>query len=345
MLHVARALEQEALEREVRVLRRQIERQSVGTEIVGKDPALLAAIEAARQVAPSRSTVLVLGETGTGKELIAQLVHKESGRRGPFLAINCAAIPESMLERELFGHERGAFTGADTGSPGLLEAASDGTLFLDEISEMPLAVQAKLLRVLEGQEFLRLGGTKPLRSGVRFVASTNRDLALQVAEKRFRDDLYYRLNVVTVKLPPLRDRGDDIGILAEYQLALLTRETGRITAGFSPEAMVAMRGYSWPGNVREMRNAIERAVLVCDGNELREVELSLQGALTSTEQSEKQWFLLSHREAKRTFETAYLVAVLKACNWNLSRAAARMGIFRKNLHDKIRRLGITIPKD
>jgi transcriptional regulator with GAF, ATPase, and Fis domain len=218
------------------------------------------------RVAPSETTALITGETGTGKEVVAQLIHRGSPRAGkPFVAINCAALPDQLLESELFGHERGAFTGAATAKIGRLEQAAGGTLFLDEIGEMSPLVQAKLLRVLQEREFQRLGGTRPLRADVRVIAATNRDLAAAIARGAFREDLYYRLNVFEIPIPPLRERAEDILPLAEAFLAELGPTVGRPAAGISRDAREWLLAYSWPGNVRELRNAIERAILLCDG--------------------------------------------------------------------------------
>ncbi len=340
---VRRAVREVSLAQENRALRRQVESGS-GVQLLGHAPAFLAALGTARKVAGSDATVLVTGETGTGKELVARMIHLESSRReGPFLAVNCAAMPESLLERELFGHEKGAFTGADSQRPGLLEAAADGTLLLDEVAEMAHSVQAKLLRVLEGHEFMRIGGTKPLKSHVRFIAATNQDLERGVKEKRLREDLYYRLNVVTVKLPALRERGDDVLLLAEHFLVSFIREHRSPIEGLTQRAAKALQDYTWPGNVRELRNVIERAVLVCSGGELDAGDLKLAaGAAPGDEMGALA--ALPYRQAKAAFEKAFLGRVLSSCGGNISEAAKRLGMFRQNLQTRLKKLGIRMEK-
>jgi DNA-binding NtrC family response regulator len=220
--------------------------------------------ETVLQVAPSRASVLITGESGTGKELIAAAIHEHSPRaKGPFVKLHCAALAESLLESELFGHERGSFTGAVGRREGRFEQANGGTLFLDEIGEISAAVQVKLLRVLQEHEFERVGGNQTVKSDVRIIAATNRDLAQLVKEGRFREDLYYRLNVVTLEMPALRDRPSDIPLLATHFLSRFSRENGKSIDGFSDDALAQLASYSWPGNVRELENAVERAVVVC----------------------------------------------------------------------------------
>ncbi|MEK7476491.1 MAG: sigma-54 dependent transcriptional regulator [Candidatus Coatesbacteria bacterium] len=339
-LRVRRAMGEVALTHENLVLRQEAARQSRAGDLVGRSPAFLAAVAVADKVAEGRTTVLVLGETGTGKELIARRLHRKSLRRsGPFLAINCAAVPENLLESELFGHERGAFTGAGEARPGLLEAAADGTLLLDEISDMPHALQAKLLRVLEGHEYLRVGGTRPRTSHVRFLASTNRDPAVAVAEKRFREDLYFRLNVVSVNLPPLRERGDDVVLLAEHFARGFTAERGKRIDGYSPQALGRLREYAWPGNVRELRNVVERAVILGEGTRLEVSDLRLDsGPMGGGDAA--SFMSLPYRDAKDAFEKTYLERALKESGGNVSRAAARIKLFRQNLQVKLRKHGL-----
>jgi two-component system nitrogen regulation response regulator GlnG len=234
--------------------------------LVGRSPAMQAVYKAVGRVAPQDVTVLVLGESGTGKELIARAVYHYSRRAaGPFLAVNCAAIPENLLESELFGHEKGAFTGADRKRIGKFEQASGGTLFLDEIGDMTPLTQTKILRVLQGQEFERVGGSEPIRADVRVVAATNRDLEKMVAEGTFRGDLFYRLNVFTINLPPLRERGDDLPLLVDHFVRRFGREMGKDVRGVSPEAMDVLRRYPWPGNVRELQSVVKQALLGTTG--------------------------------------------------------------------------------
>jgi transcriptional regulator with PAS, ATPase and Fis domain len=249
-----------------------LDEQRLGTErghkfdMIGDSPAMRRVYRSVERIAASDSTVLILGETGSGKELAARAVHTGSRRaRGPFVAVNCATLSETLLESELFGHERGAFTGAVAQKRGKLELAHNGTLFLDEVGELPPALQAKLLRAIQEREFDRVGGTKPVRVELRLVAATNRDLQTSVAEGSFRQDLYYRLNVVSLKMPPLRERGADIGLLAAHFLTRMSPRVGRVVKGFSPSAKAALGAYGWPGNVRELQNAIERALVLGDG--------------------------------------------------------------------------------
>lgn len=340
-IQLKRASDEVAMASENRVLRHEVARNSGFGEIVGECPALLSALELARKTASSDATVLILGETGTGKELVARLIHRESHRSaGPFLAMNCGAVPESLLERELFGHEKGSFTGADAMRPGLLEAASDGTILLDEIGDMPPALQVKLLRVLEGHEFLRVGGTRPIKSRVRFLASTNRDLAGMVKEGKFREDLYYRLNVVSVTLPPLRARGKDAILLAEHFLVGSVEARRKGVNSISSDARKSLAGYSWPGNVRELKNVIERAVIISQGREITAEDCGLGRALVNATEGGEVNSTLSFRDAHDAFEKTYISRVLKECDGNISKTAERIGLARRNLHEKIRKYGL-----
>jgi two-component system, NtrC family, response regulator HydG len=229
-----------------------------------------------RMLARTNASVLIEGESGTGKEIVAKIIHTESAREGRLVSVNCGAIPEALLESELFGHERGAFTGAVTAKPGLFELADKGTLFLDEIGELPLSLQVKLLRVLQDGSFFRLGGTETRQVDARIVAATNKDLKRKILEGSFREDLFYRLNVVSLAIPPLRERGDDIFLLADYFLDLAKEAYGRRDAAFTAEARAAMLGYAWPGNVRELKNAIERTLVMLEGGLIRPQDLGLR---------------------------------------------------------------------
>jgi two-component system response regulator HydG len=278
---VGKALEKRRLVEENRSLRAQLAELSRTGGIVGQSPAFKAMMDIVRQAAPSSATILVLGESGTGKELVARAVHDLSPRAaGPFVPINCAAIPESILESELFGYERGAFTGAVARKEGRFERAQHGTLFLDEVGEMSPAVQVKLLRVIQEGEIERLGGTRPIQVDVRLVAATNKDLWQEVKEGRFREDLYYRLDVVKIGLPPLRERQGDVPLLANHFLRVFCQKNGKAIAGFTRAALDAMETYSWPGNVRELENAVERAVVLSRGEtiDLPDLPASVAGA-------------------------------------------------------------------
>ncbi|WNG25077.1 sigma-54-dependent Fis family transcriptional regulator [Cystobacter fuscus] len=266
---VQKALEKHDLAAENRVLKAKLAEMSGpgGRAMVGQSPAFRAMMDTLRQAAPSTATVLLLGESGTGKELAARALHEQSQRaKGPFVAINCGALPESILEAELFGVERGAFTGAVSRREGRFERAHGGTLFLDEVGEMPLSAQVKLLRVLQEGELERLGGTQTVRVDVRIVAATNKDLVREVAEGRFREDLYYRLHVVEVRVPALASRREDIPLLADAFLRRFASKNGKVLKGFSPDALSALENYAWPGNVRELEHAVERAVVLARGD-------------------------------------------------------------------------------
>jgi formate hydrogenlyase transcriptional activator len=304
-------------------------------QIIGQSPALEAVLEQVERVAPTDSTVLVEGETGTGKELIARAIHNLSSRCGrPFIKLNCAAIPLDLLESELFGHERGAFTGAIAQKIGRFEMADKGTLFLDEVGDIPPALQPKLLRVLQEQEFERLGSTRTHQVDVRLVAATNRDLAEMVNRGEFRSDLYYRLNVFPVKLPPLRERREDIPALVTHFVETLGRRLGRQIEHIPPETMSALSSYHWPGNIRELQNLIERAVILSDYGVLPN-PLPAGGAAISPAPT-----------TLRDRERAVILHTLEATSWvigGLNGAAAKLGLKRTTLICKMQRLGICRP--
>jgi len=271
---IQKALEKQSLVLEKRALERRLEEIQRQGRIIGTSPAMRQVLELVEQVAPSSATILLQGESGTGKELIANAIHLGSPRRdGTFIKVNCAALPETLLESELFGYEKGAFTGAVARKEGRFELANGGTLFLDEVGDLSLATQAKLLRVLQEGEFERLGGTKTLKVDVRLVAATNTNLTQAVKEKRFRGDLYYRLNVITINLPPLRERQEDIPLLAQHFLLTYSRKNNKAIDGFSQEAMDLLLEYPWPGNVRELENIIERAVVLTKGRVIGPADL------------------------------------------------------------------------
>ena len=335
-LQVRRALREMAVERENEALRMQVARDA-DNEMVGKAPGFLSAVAMARRTAKDTVTVLITGETGTGKELVAREVHRASKRSGgPFLALNCAAVPDTMLERELFGHEKGAFTGADLMRPGLIEASADGTMFLDEIGEMPLALQVKLLRIIDGQDFMRLGGTRPVKVHSRFVVATNRNLARLVKEGKFREDLYHRLNIVNVALPPLRDRGNDVVLLTKYFLDRFCLQKGCGEMKLADSAEKKLRAYRWPGNVRELKNVMERAVILNSGKTLDAGMLVLDGP-AGTGGDQPDWSGLSLKDARDSFEKSFITRALADCGRNVSKTAERIGLDRKNLEDKLRK--------
>jgi len=342
---LARAIERQQLLRENVVLREESSRRLGFPRILGEHTKLQDAARTMQRIAPSDSTVLLLGESGTGKELFARAIHQLSGRaKQPFVAINCAAIPESLIENELFGHEKGAFTGANQRKAGRFEMAHTGTLFLDEIGEIPLTVQAKLLRALEEKKIERLGGSGEITVDVRIVAATNRDLQQAAANGQFRQDLFYRLNVFPIAIPPLRDRGEDVVLLAEAFLDRFRREWKKPRLKFAVDALSALRAHSWPGNVRELQNVIERAAILNDA-ELQAADLGLSANVRAAAAQEADLSLdgsLSDisAQAVRTVEKAKIEATLRECKWNKSEAAQRLGVSYKTLLTKIHTYGL-----
>jgi DNA-binding NtrC family response regulator len=339
-LVVRRALERTRLARENRELRARIERDFGVGNLVGRGAAMRRVFETIRKVAETDLTVLVRGESGTGKELVAQALHEASARRSaPFVAVNCAAISRELVESELFGHEKGAFTGADARRIGRFEAAHGGTIFLDEIGDMAPDTQAKVLRVLQERTFERVGGGKPLQVDVRVVAATHRDLETEVAARRFREDLYYRLKVVEIALPPLRERPEDVPTLAERFLAEVAARLGRPQKRLSPAALAALARHAWPGNVRELRNVVEQAAVLAAGDEIGAEELHLGGPATAPAAGELS-FADAKRRAVEGFEREFLLRALRANDGNVSRAAEAIGMVRQSLQLKIRELGL-----
>jgi transcriptional regulator with PAS, ATPase and Fis domain len=295
--------------------------------VQGQSDAWRTVMKAATQVAATETTVLLTGESGTGKEVVARHIHRASARSGgPFIAVNCAALPEQLLESELFGHERGAFTGAQQSKPGQIELASGGVLLLDEVGEMSPSAQAKMLRVLQEREFQRLGGTRPLKAQVRVIAATNRDLRAAMERGDFREDLYYRLQVFEIRLPPLRDRLEDVLPLSEAFLDDIARSFGRAPAGITREARQALLAHHWRGNVRELRNVLERAAIVCEGGLIAPEHLSLE----LSEQASRATTNL------RAVERNLIEQVLRECRGNKSRAATRLGLTRKELYGRLK---------
>ena len=312
--------------------------------IVGRDPELSAALERASRVIPRGSaTVLIQGETGTGKELLAQALHYNGPRaEEPFVPVNCSAIPSNLLESELFGHEKGAFTDASTAKPGLFEAADGGSLFLDEVATLPLELQAKLLRVLESGEVRRVGGVRSSQVDVRIVAAANVDLRERVASGEFREDLYYRLAVVPIRLPPLRERAGDVRVLARHFVASLSEEYGMEPPEIDPGAMERMERHPWPGNVRELRNAIERALLLCDGSTVRPADLALEEtAPVGDASASSPAGGLPFPATLEELEEAAVERMIELCDGNKSEAARRLGIPRSRLYRVLKRDGGT----
>lgn len=335
-LTLERALEHADLRVENRTLKNALEMNQAARELVGKSPSMRRLLDMLAAIAPSDATVLVTGESGTGKELTAKLVHASSPRRdGPFVAINCAALSESLLESELFGHEKGAFTGADRQREGRFRAADTGTIFLDEIGEMPLAMQVKLLRAIQEREVQRVGGDATLKVDVRIIAATNRDLRREVEEGRFREDLFYRLNVVNVLVPPLRERVEDIPILADRFLCHFAEKNGKLVKGFTPAAMDRLLKYAWPGNVRELENTVERAVVLLMGEYVGERELP--PALLEVRDDGPAPKYDSATMTLEDMERAAVQEAVEQCGGNKSEAARRLGITRKTLQTKLQK--------
>jgi len=313
-----------------------------GGPVVAESAAMRSAVEFARRVGPSRATVLIGGETGTGKEVVAGLVHDFSPRSaGPFVKVNCAALPETLLESELFGHERGAFTGADRQRMGRFEQASGGTLFLDEVADMSPATQAKLLRVLQDQEFHRLGGTRPLRTDARIVAATNHELGRAVRSGRFRQDLYFRLNVIGIRLAPLRERPEDALALARVFLQHFGSELGRSRRGFTAAARERIATHPWPGNVRELRNAVERAVLLADGEWVDADDLTPGESMDPSGPRGAGLELPAEGISLADAERQLVLAALRRTGFVQKDAAALLGVTRRKLNYMIGRMGLT----
>jgi DNA-binding NtrC family response regulator len=345
-IKVQRLLEQRALEAEVVRLRDEVSRRTQLGGLIGRSDRMQEVFRAIERVAQSRASVLLTGESGTGKELVARAIHELGPRAaGPFVALNCAAIPETLIESELFGHERGAFTDARERRIGKFEAASGGTLLLDEIGELAPSVQAKLLRALQERSIERVGGSAPIPVDVRVVAATHRDLEHEVAAGRFRADLYYRIHVVPIALPPLRERREDVRLLAEHFLARAESETGR-RLRLSPAALAALERYPWPGNVRELENAIEHAIALAEGERIEVADLP--PALARSErvgalQDEVRAGRLGLEDAVGRFELELIVEALTAAGWNQTRAAESLGVTRRLLKLKMDRYGILPP--
>ena len=351
----ARALEAGSLRRENQALRTSLPEQD---ELIGQSPVMLKFRELLSRVAPTDVWVLLTGENGTGKELAARALHAGSKRAdAPMIAVNCAAIPEELIESELFGHEKGAFTNAEQARPGRFEMANNGTLFLDEIGDMSLKTQAKILRILQEQSFERVGGTRTIRVNVRVIAATNKNLEEAIAEGSFREDLYYRLRVVPLHLPPLRERGNDVGLLLSAFTESLCRVHGCKPPHYAPETLERLLRYQWPGNVRELRNFAERMVILYGGRSVLPVDLPPEMALSAPASQPEDApavcepaFLpesevldpdLDFKKARAVFEARYLEAKLHECGGNITRLAETIGLERSYLHRKLKGYGIS----
>ena len=337
---VKKAFESEVLKRQVASLRTEVE--SRYGQIVGSSTRMNEVVELAKRAANSNATVLLLGESGTGKELFARSIHQWSSRRSmPFSIINCVALNESLLENELFGHEKGAYTGADSRQKGKIEEADGGTVFLDEIGDMPLPLQAKLLRLLQDHAFYRVGGNRELKVEIRVVAATNKDLKQAVKSGKFREDLFFRLNVVSLALPPLRERPDDILPLAEFFLEQSLREMNKPNRKFTPEAIKAMKGYGWPGNIRELANAISRAVVLGEDEDITSEYLGFlpSGIEPILPEGEN----LPYHEALERFSRHILEQALRRCGWSQTKAADLLHLQRTYLSRLLKQKNIQQP--
>ena len=347
---VANLLKLAALEKENDSLRKRLTTEGQFGAMIGRTAEMRRAFEMAERVAETDTTVLIQGESGTGKDLLAQEIHARSPRAArPFVAVNCAALPETLIESELFGYERGAFTGAAQQKKGKFELAHGGTLFLDEIGDMNPVTQAKVLRALENRTIERLGGTQTIPVDVRVISATHRNLPVEIREGKFREDLFYRLRVVSIDLPPLRAHKQDLAVLVEAFLQMHAARLGR-TARLSREALAAIERYDWPGNVRELKNALERSLVLSRSDEIgvrdlpEEVARGEALSLKSSENGQDNGLgEKDFREAKRKFEIAYLMKMLSEHRWNVSRTAATIGLHRQSLQEKLRELGIRRP--
>ncbi|MBM2824898.1 MAG: two component, sigma54 specific, transcriptional regulator, Fis family [Dehalococcoidales bacterium] len=327
---IDRLVEQQGLREENISLHQQLEERYRFENIIAKSARMQRIIEIIKVVAKSSATVLITGDSGTGKELVARAIHTQSYRKDkPFVAVSCAALPESLLESELFGHEKGAFTGAYTQKKGKFEISNRGSLFLDEIGEMSANIQVHLLRVLEEKEFTRVGGNEPIKVDVRVISATNKDMKKAIAGGQFREDLYYRLNVVTVELPPLRERKEDIPLLAQYFLKKFAAENKKEITGFSPEATQFLLQYEWPGNVRELENAIERAVILARNSSIQGTDLPQENLLLAPS------VLLARTLSE--VERKHITNIINEAGGNYSQAAKILGISRATLYNKLRK--------
>jgi len=336
-----RAMEHSRLKEENRFLKETLASHFDRRELIARSEIMIRLLDTVSQVAPSEATVLITGESGTGKEMIAGAIHYNSLRKdGPFIKINCAAITETLLESELFGHEKGAFTGADRRKEGKFRQSEAGTIFLDEISEMSLAMQVKLLRVLQERELTRVGGEEVIRINVRVIAATNRDLIKNIEAGRFREDLFYRLNVVSIHVPPLRERKEDIPLIAQHFLNIFADRNRKIIKGFTPRAMDRLLKHPWPGNVRELMNAVERGVVLSRSEYLDEPELPLIQREAPTTNNNSSKMNGTGELPLESVEKETILKVLDMVGGNKSEAARRLGITRRTLHLKLKKYGM-----
>ena len=346
LLLVKQAAQQRVLEREVCYLRAELDRAHGFDALVGRHPAMVRLYEQIAQVAQTHATVLVSGESGTGKELVARAIHRQSPRRDqPFVAVNLAAVPEGLFESELFGHEKGAFTGAHARKLGKFELAHGGTLFLDEVGSLRVDLQAKLLRALQEREVERLGGTRTIPVDVRVIVATNEDLRQLVRARTFREDLFYRINVAALTIPPLRERKEDIPLLVEHFIRKYAREFKKDVRGISRGALPSLSAYDWPGNVRELENVVERSVALATRPVIRLDDLPLDLALRDEPARGAGSAPLSLKEARDRFEQVYILRALERENWNQSRAARRLGVHRNTLLARLAGWGIRRDED
>lgn len=338
-----RALEHTSLKAENRALKEQLRSDFDLKNMIGKSQPMKELVDMVAMIAPSEATVLISGESGTGKELIARSIHFNSGRReAPLVIVNCAALTETLLESELFGHEKGAFTGADKRREGRFMQASNGTIFLDEIGEMSPMMQAKLLRVTQDREIQRVGSDEMIKVDVRIVAATNRDLEKDVSSGRFREDLYYRLNVLTLRVPPLREHLDDIPLLAQHFLDKYGERNRKRIKGFTPVAMDMFLKYDWPGNVRELENAVERAVILLPGDYVSEKELPLSITQSYSQENSSIAFRsdITQPQSLEEIEKEAILAALEGTGGNKSETARKLGINRRTLYKKLQKFGV-----
>lgn len=336
---IQRALEKRNLKKEVAYLRNELERYHPFERMVGKDQKMKKIFNLISTISQSDGTVLIQGESGTGKELVARAIHNRSQRRHqPFVVINCAAIPTSLMESKIFGHNRGAFTGADSNSIGKLEIADKGTVFLDDIDSLDINMQAKLLRIIQEREFERLGSNKVIIADLRFVAASNKDLNSLISQGVFREDLFYRLNVFPIKIPPLRKRRGDIPLLLNHFLEMFAESTGSVPKTISEQALQVLKSYYWPGNVRELQNLVERLVTVTKGSVIHLKDIAVYNI------SESEIKDITLKEAVSAFEKQYIYEILDGVNWNRKKAAEKLGIHRNTLLAKTNELDLKTKK-